>query len=94
MAAHPSGVNAMSMSAAAAGRMDVDELRAAVDGPVFAPGEPGYHDERIGFNLVVPNQHMVIVGATNAADVAAAVEFAPAHRRLVADGRRHALAQS
>ena len=59
--------------------MDIQELRLVLNGPVFVPGEPGYDDERAGFNLAVQQQPSVIVGATNAHDVAAAVDFAAGH---------------
>jgi len=59
--------------------MHIQELREALTGPVFAAGEPGYDDERAGFNLAVQQQPSVIVGAMNAHDVAAAVDFAAGH---------------
>ena len=59
--------------------MDIQELRVALSGPVFVPGEPGYDHERAGFDLAVQQQPSVIVGATNAHDVATAVDFAAGH---------------
>ncbi|MER6950578.1 FAD-binding oxidoreductase [Nonomuraea sp. NPDC000554] len=47
-----------------------------VDGPVLLPGQDGFDEERTGFNLAVRHSPDVIVGATRAEDVAAAVEFA------------------
>jgi FAD/FMN-containing dehydrogenase len=49
-----------------------------VDGPVFLPHDAGYDRERVGYNLAIPQQPAVIVGATSARDVAAAVNFAAA----------------
>jgi FAD/FMN-containing dehydrogenase len=46
------------------------------DGPVLLPGDDGYDDERAGYNLIVEHHPAVIVGATGAADVVAAVDFA------------------
>lgn len=53
-------------------------------GPVFHPGEPGYDDERLGYNLEVDHRPAIIVGATGAADVVAAVRHAREHRIAVA----------
>ncbi|MFI6290488.1 FAD-binding oxidoreductase [Nonomuraea sp. NPDC050790] len=47
-----------------------------VNGPVLLPGQDGFDEERTGFNLAVRHSPDVIVGATRAEDVAAAVEFA------------------
>jgi FAD binding domain/Berberine and berberine like len=60
---------------------DHQELRDSVRGSVHRPGEPGYDEERVGFNLALPQSPAIIVAATGAADVAAAVRFA-ASRRL------------
>lgn len=46
------------------------------DGPVLRPGDPDYDRERAGFNLIVDHQPALIVGATGAADVIAAVNHA------------------
>ncbi len=54
----------------------IDELAAAVRGPVFCPDEPGYAEEAAAFNASVVHRPDVIVGATNAADVQAAVRWA------------------
>lgn len=58
---------------------ELDQLRKAVSGPVLLPGDEGYDDERTGFELSVDHRPDVIVGATNAADVTAAVRFAADH---------------
>jgi FAD/FMN-containing dehydrogenase len=55
--------------------MDVTPLT----GPVFRPGQEGYAEEVAGFQLAVPHEPAVVVGARTAADVAAAVRFAAAH---------------
>src|SRR5256885_5184181 len=63
---------------------DLDTLARRVNGPVLLPGDVGYEAERGGFQTGVPHRPAVIVGATDAADVQAAVEFAGAHRLPVA----------
>jgi FAD/FMN-containing dehydrogenase len=45
-------------------------------GPVFRPGEDGYDEERAGFNVIVDHRPELIVGATGADDVIAAVSYA------------------
>lgn len=57
----------------------IGALRSDVAGPVYLPGDPGYDGERAGYNLALPKEPALIVGATNAADVAAAVRFAAEH---------------
>ncbi|MFE0178613.1 FAD-binding oxidoreductase [Streptomyces sp. NPDC059002] len=61
-----------------------DELTPHVAGPVLLPGDDAYDDERAGFNLAVRHRPDVIVGATRAADVQAAVRFAAGHGLPVA----------
>jgi FAD/FMN-containing dehydrogenase len=51
-------------------------LAADVSGPVYLPGDDGYAAEAAPFNLAVTHRPGVIIGATNAADVQAAVRFA------------------
>lgn len=53
-----------------------ETLREGVRGPVFLPGDEAYDAERSGFQLDDPHRPAVIVGATSAADVQAAVAFA------------------
>lgn len=62
----------------------VDALAAELDGPVFQPGEPGYADELDSFDRSVVHHPVLVVGATTAGDVVAAVRFAAAHRLGVA----------
>ncbi|WP_382465367.1 FAD-binding oxidoreductase [Streptomyces noursei] len=62
----------------------VAELARQVGGPVFRPGDEGYDAERSGFQAGHRHRPAVIVGATNAADVAAAVAFARARHLPVA----------
>jgi FAD/FMN-containing dehydrogenase len=52
------------------------ELAAAVRGPVLLPGSDGYAQETAGFNLTVTHRPEVVVGATEVADVRAAVRYA------------------
>ncbi|MEV0349542.1 FAD-binding oxidoreductase [Nonomuraea sp. NPDC050680] len=53
-------------------------------GPVFRPGDEGYDDERAGFQALARHRPDVIVGATDAADVRAAVVMAAANGLPVA----------
>lgn len=57
----------------------LDGLRAEVAGPVLVPGDPGYEDEVVGFNLAAPHRPSVVVCATSESDVVAAVRFAGEH---------------
>ena len=54
----------------------VTELAAAVAGPVREPGDDGYAAEVASFNLAHAAAPAVVVGATGAEDVAAAVRWA------------------
>ncbi len=63
---------------------DVDELRRGVHGPVYAAGDDGLAAEVATWNVAVQHTPAVAVGATCAADVAAAVQFAVAHGLPVA----------
>lgn len=56
--------------------MDIDTLAAAVNGPVLRPGDEGFDAEIGPFNLVFQHTPEVVVGATSAADIAAAVRWA------------------
>lgn len=60
--------------------MTLDDLRSAVSGPVLEPGESGYDDEVAAFNLAVTIRPDIVVGATDEADVVAAVRYAAEHR--------------
>ena len=62
----------------------VDALAAELGGPVFEPGERGYADELDSFDRSVVHHPVLVVGATTAGDVVAAVRFAAAHRLGVA----------
>ena len=59
-------------------------LAAEVIGPVLVPGDEQYAAETATWNLAVAYQPAVVVGATCAADVQAAVRFASAHNVPVA----------
>src|SRR5690349_18116391 len=63
---------------------DVDELRSQVHGPVYAAGDDGMAAEVATWNVAVQHTPAVAVGATRAADVAAAVSWAVAHDLHVA----------
>jgi hypothetical protein len=58
---------------------DVDDLRSRVHGPVYAPGDDGMAAEVATWNIAVQHTPAVVVGATCAEDVAAAVTWAVAH---------------
>jgi FAD/FMN-containing dehydrogenase len=60
------------------------ELTGRVHGPVLTPGTPGFDDELAGFQTGEPHRPDVVVGAEDAADVAAAVTFAAEHDLPVA----------
>ncbi|GAA3444905.1 FAD-binding oxidoreductase [Planomonospora venezuelensis] len=59
-------------------------LREQVSGPVLTPGQDGFEEETAGFNLAVRHRPALVVGATGAEDVAAAVRFAAARSLPVA----------
>ena len=79
----------MTTSDTIAGR-DLEMLRAAVTGEVFAPGEAGYDRARRAWNLAADERPAVVVMAELAADVANAVRFARAHvMRIAPQGTGH-----
>ncbi len=57
----------------------VDELRSQVHGPVYAAGDDGLAAEVATWNVAIQHTPAVAVGATCAADVAAAVTWAVGH---------------
>ena len=63
---------------------ETDTVGPDVSGPVLLPGDDGYTEEVAGFNRVVTHRPSLVVGATCAADVQAAVRFAGAHDLPVA----------
>ena len=63
---------------------DVEVLRSRVHGPVYVAGEQGMAAEVACWNLAVEHRPAVVVGATCAADVAAAVGWAAGHDLAVA----------
>ena len=65
----------MTTSNAIAGR-DLETLRTAVTGDVFAPGDHGYDEARQAWNLATDERPAVVVVAGSAADVVQAVRFA------------------
>ena len=69
---------------AAPATLDVDGLARAVAGPVLRAGDPGIAEEVAPFNVTHTPNPAVVVGATSAGDVAAAVGWAAAHGRTVA----------
>lgn len=63
---------------------DLAALRAAVHGPVLTPSDADLAAEVATFNLAVTHRPSVVVGATCADDVVAAVRWAGAHELPVA----------
>ena len=57
----------------------VDRLRATVAGAVLTPGDAGFDAELTGFNLAATPAASLVVAATCADDVAAAVRYAAFH---------------
>ncbi|GIF47697.1 FAD/FMN-containing dehydrogenase [Asanoa ferruginea] len=58
---------------------NLERLAADVTGPVLARGDKGFGPETTGWNMSLVEHPAVVVGATSAADVQAAVRFAGAH---------------
>ena len=79
----------MTISNAIAGR-DLETLRAAITGQVFAPGEVGYDEARRTWNLTTDERPAVVVAAESAADVVQAVRFAQSRGiRIAPQGTGH-----
>jgi hypothetical protein len=55
---------------------EVAELAARVGGPVFVPGQPGYVEECVSYNLNLVLEPALVVEVTSTADVQVAVRFA------------------
>ena len=71
---------------------DLDDLTAAVAGPVLEPGDDGYAEEVASFCRTHAAVPAVVVGATCADDVAAAVVWAArTGRRVAVQGTGHGL---
>lgn len=54
----------------------IDSLRAEMNGPVIAPGDPGYDEVRRVWNADIDRTPAVVARCTSADDVAVAVRFA------------------
>ncbi|GIF47695.1 berberine-like enzyme [Asanoa ferruginea] len=63
---------------------NIPALLTSVRGPVLFPDDAGFADEAAVFNTVVTHEPHVIIGATHATDVQAAVRFAAEEGRSVA----------
>lgn len=59
--------------------VDLDALRGRVVGPTLMPGDDGFRDELLGQNLYLVHTPQLVVGATSAQDVQAAVRYAAEH---------------
>ncbi|MCH0566864.1 MULTISPECIES: FAD-binding oxidoreductase [unclassified Streptomyces] len=62
---------------------EAESLASRISGEVFLPGQEGFDQERTGYQLAVRHSPDVIVAATTAQDVVAAVDFAVGHDRPV-----------
>jgi FAD/FMN-containing dehydrogenase len=58
----------------------IDELRAAMEGPVVAPDDSGFDDGRRVWNAGIDQRPSVIARCVSAADVVAAIGFAREHQ--------------
>ena len=58
----------------------IEELRAAMDGPVIAPEDSSFDDRRRVFNAEIDRRPAVIARCASTADVVAAIGFAREHR--------------
>jgi hypothetical protein len=58
----------------------IETLRGAIQGDVLTPADAGYDTARAVWNAMIDRHPAVIVRATGAGDVAAAVAFAGARR--------------
>lgn len=63
---------------------DAQELRGSVRGPVLSPDDDGFEQEAAAYNLATIHRPDIVVGATDAADVVAAMKWAAAHAVPVA----------
>ena len=63
---------------------EIASLISRIRGPLFVPDDDGYDAERAGFQTAQQHRPDLIVGATEAADVHAAVEFPSTHGLPVA----------
>jgi FAD/FMN-containing dehydrogenase len=57
----------------------IDGFRAALRGPLFEPGDPGYDDGRMVWNAMIERRPALIARCTGTADVLASVAFARRH---------------
>ena len=79
----------MTSSNAIAGR-DLETLRTATTGDVFAPGDHGYDEARRAWNLATDERPSLVVVAESAADVAHAVRYARSRgMRIAPQGTGH-----
>jgi FAD/FMN-containing dehydrogenase len=73
--------------------IDVRPLRDVLDGEAVAPGDAGWDEARVAWNLTVDQQPAAVVLAESAADVAATVAFARATSlRVAPQGTGHGAA--
>ncbi|MDQ3992328.1 MAG: FAD-dependent oxidoreductase, partial [Actinomycetota bacterium] len=73
--------------------LGLDDLRRNVDGVLVAPGEKGWDEARLAWNLAVEQQPVAVALPESAADVAAIVTFAREHGlRVAPQGTGHGAA--
>lgn len=73
--------------------LDLDELRDLLDGDAVAPGDEGWDDARLAWNLSVDQRPAAVALPESAADVAAIVTFAREHGlRVAPQGTGHGAA--
>lgn len=71
----------------------IQELRAAMDGPVIAPGDSDFDERRQVFNAEIDRRPSVIARCASTADVVAAISFAREHQlELSVRGGAHGIA--
>lgn len=69
---------------------EIAHLRELLDGELLAPGDPGWEDARLGFNLALDPQPALISVPRSEADVAATIRFAhETGLRVAAQGTAH-----
>ncbi|HEU4367440.1 MAG TPA: alpha/beta fold hydrolase [Methylomirabilota bacterium] len=64
-------------------REQLDPMTSRIDGPLLRPGDPGWEEAILVWNGIAARAPALVVQPISALDVAAAVEFAAAHRLLV-----------
>jgi hypothetical protein len=75
------------------GDRDLENLRTAIAGQVFVPGQAGYDQARQAWNLAVDERPGIVVAVESASDTVEAVRYARAHGiRIAPQGTGHGAA--